>query len=1084
MSSDISRSASTYGQPETGIVAQQGRVIVDRDVNALQEIVNARDAAEMRDVIGPCGAPDDGFAIAVTETSPPLLLLESPIGLPDKQAVDFSISPGTMFVGGERVVFPAIIDGTAASYSYFSQPDWPNPPIPAFTGKIHDEAVYLDVIEHELSGVEDPDLLDVALGGVDTTQRLRFIRRVERTPVDTPDCAGAWNEVTARWLARGYAFNPETMRLAAQTRLQVTLVQSSGPTDPCNPIATGGYLGAENQLIRVRIASAGSIGVGMQTATLLWGYDNASFLYRVVDTAANGTMLELAADPPDAFHTPQANQAVEILRTSTVIAAEPDNSDPSGLRKIVRCVAAETGFVTTLTQPYGPPPTGGTTKYLVLADGLPGEYLSDPNPLFVRVWQGVQPFSAGAAVALVDPVTNTTNGVQVTFTVPQGQSPSADAYWLIAVRPSTPQAVYPERLLTAPQLADGPREWVCPLAVIAWGAQPGQKVRDCRQKFDNLVELTKRPAGCCTVNVRPEDLSATNTLQNVVDRAVGLAQQVTVCLGPGPFGLEGSLRLGAAHNNLTLSACAGAATISPAAGAPASAFSDGLIVIANASGIALRGLSITPPSASLPQALQSELDTLAKQLGGTAGQIAAADYVSMIGVRVISAANLTIEDCTIEFPQPDSSVGSDVFGVGAYLQGDCSGLVVRGCSFSSQVAPTQTFPPAQANTGNIAGGRLTGALATAAPTTPVTTAAVTISAAPVVTPPVVAPPVFAPPVTPPPVVAPPLSSPPAAVVDLLSLPITDRIRNIVFNAPPGLIVKVEPPAPMIATLGLLACGTTTFRFAAADATSHICRLGDATIEANTFGNLTISALGLNVDVGTMLIHDNQSKGCVSGLLLTLNGAGSPAGASNQTLYSALTQTITGYTEALIALLLGEIYPLPSGVSDTVDASVTAASLFVTGNQIETLSESAGSNTALFVSANRTSATGGDTSASLIVANNRLRNGTGSFLVRIVVGASLEPTPAPTVLFSVADSARCAVTGNLVFNEPPPLRVIHGGSLYIIPDTNATVPGAAADTSTVSSLAVTGNVLMGPNNLSQLLRPAPATDTWVAYNALA
>jgi hypothetical protein len=1067
MSSDISRAASTYGRPETGIVAQQGRVIVDRDVNALQEIVNARDAAEMRDVIGPCGTPDDGFAITVIETSPPLLLFESPIGLPDKQAVDFSISPGTMYVGGERVVFPATVDGTAASYSYFSQPDWPNPPVLSFVGKIHDEAIYLHVVEHELSGVEDSDLLDVALGGVDTTQRLRLVRRVERTPVDSADCAAAWSEVTARWLARGYAFDAETMRLAPQTRLQVTFVHDSGPTDPCDPAATGGYLGAENQLIRVRIASAASASGRMQNARLLWGYDNASFLYRVVDTAANGTMLELAADPPDAFHTPQANQAVEILRTATVIATEPDNSDPSGLHTIVRCVAAETGIVTTLTQPYGPPPTGGTTKYLVLADALPAEYLSDPNPLFVRVWQGVQPFSTGSAVALVDPVTNTTNGVQVTFTVPQGQTPAIGAYWLIAVRPSTPQTVYPERLLTAPQPADAPREWVCPLAVIAWGAKPGQKVHDCRQKFDNLVELTKRPAGCCTVNVRPDELSASHTLQNVVDRAAGLAQQVTVCLGPGVFALDGSLRLGAAHDNLTLSACGGGATIAPAVGAAASAFSDGLIVIANASGIALRGLGITPPSASLPQSLQDELDALAKQLGGTAGRIAAADYVSMISVRAISAAHLTIEDCTIEFPQPDGSVGSDVFGVGVYLQGDCSGLVVRGCSFGSQVAPTQTFPPAQASTGSIAGGRLTGAVAEAVHAAPVVTAPVTTPGAPVVAPPVVAPPV----------VAPPVPSPPAAVADLLSLPIIDRIRNIVLNAPPGLIVKVEPPAPMIATLGLLACGTTTFRFAAAGATSHICRLGDATFEGNTFANLTISAFGLNVDVGTMRIQDNRSTGCVSGLLLTLNGAGSPAGTSNQTLYSSLTQTISGYTEALIGLLLGEIYPLPSGVSDTVDSSVTAASLFVTGNQIETLSSSAGSNTALFVSANRTNATGGDTTASLLVTNNRLRNRTGSLRLSTL-------TPAPTALLSVEDQARCAVTGNLVFNERTLLIEIHGGSLYIIPNSNTAVAGAVANTSTVNWLAVTGNVLMGPNNLSQLLRPPPATDTWVPYNALA
>ena len=71
MSSDISRAPDDRREPNTGVVAQQGRVIVDRDLNTLQSIVNCRAEAEARDVIGPAGTPDDGFAISLPQGSPP-----------------------------------------------------------------------------------------------------------------------------------------------------------------------------------------------------------------------------------------------------------------------------------------------------------------------------------------------------------------------------------------------------------------------------------------------------------------------------------------------------------------------------------------------------------------------------------------------------------------------------------------------------------------------------------------------------------------------------------------------------------------------------------------------------------------------------------------------------------------------------------------------------------------------------------------------------------------------------------------------------------------------------------------------------
>ena len=571
MPSDRSRSSSDPRYQYKGVVTQQGRVIVDRDFNSLQDIVNGRTEADAADVIGPCGTPDNGFAIILPDTSPPSPPLWSPpapLPPPFLHPFDFLIAPGTMYVGGQRAVLPERQAGKAISYSYFDQPDFirPDDPLPVEDSPLRQSAielVYLHLFEQEVSAVEDPDLLDAALGGVDTTQRLRLMRRVQRLPMQNEDCVSAWAEATALWLKqKGLYLDPETLRLVPQVQLQVGFTQEQAVADPCDPVAKGGYLGADNQLIRVQISDAGVPGDATQPAKLLWGYDNASFLYRVAKVVSNGKMLQLTRDPPDQFHIPQTGQVVEILTSAAILESEPDETDPTGQSTIVRCVAEATGVVRTLTQPYGPASSSDTTKYIVLDRPLPSDYANDANPLFVRVWQAELSFdAAGATVELSDLASpRATTGITVTLSVPQGEPLTKGAFWLIAARPSTPQAVYPERLLVTAQPPDGPREWACPLAVIDWtGYSPG--VHDCRCTFENLVTLSKRKGGCCTVSVSPEDLTPTKTLQSIIDRAAGLADVVTVCLNPGVYGLSQPLRLDSRHSKLVLEACSGGVTI-------------------------------------------------------------------------------------------------------------------------------------------------------------------------------------------------------------------------------------------------------------------------------------------------------------------------------------------------------------------------------------------------------------------------------------------------------------------------------------------------------------------------------------------
>jgi len=278
--------------------------------------------------------------------------------------------------------------------------------------------------------------------------------------------------------------------------LQVGFTNQAPPPDPCQPQAQSGYLGADNQLIRVQIVDPArnmptppppppvpaaapaairtlSTGAAATPGNLLWGYDDASFLYRI--DVINSTTLHLQSAPVDAFHQPRAGQAVELL----LPAVQLSNGE---------FMAAPTGFVTTVAGAYNP-----DTQNVVLAAPLALDYgdgtAAHPSPprVFLRVWEQELPFTTGVPVPLA------TTGLQVTLTLDSpGTVFHAGDFWMFAARPSSPRQVYPERLLTSAQPPIGPRLWACPLGVITWDSPTSRGpvgVQDCRHPFSPLTKL-------------------------------------------------------------------------------------------------------------------------------------------------------------------------------------------------------------------------------------------------------------------------------------------------------------------------------------------------------------------------------------------------------------------------------------------------------------------------------------------------------------------------------------------------------------------------------------------------------------------
>jgi hypothetical protein len=1064
MSSDLSRLPFQPRDQYAGIVAQQGRVVLDRDLNALQQIALDRLAAETLEIVGPCGTPDDGFRIDLPSSSPPNPFFSPPEASPPAPSEpfgsdrDFLISPGVMYLGGQRVEFPALENGQAVAYSYEDQPDWPAPD--HANDKSGQELVYLDACLQEVGAVEDPDLFEVALGGPDTTQRLRFLKRVKRLGVDASDCATAWEQAQRLWAASGLVFDPAGMSLTPAIRLQVGFTEDVGDGDPCDPVATGGYLGAENQLIRVRIANDG------QEPTIVWGYDNASFLYRITAISPDGATLTLAGGPPDAFHAPQTGQVVEILSTATVLGSEPDVTDPTGMGQILRVAAESTGGLYSLAQPYGPITQGDPTSYIVLADPVDPAVAAGPLPLFLRVWQAQLPFVAGAPITLEDPATGISTGVTVTFS--DAQVPADGAVWEIAVRPSTPQGVYPKDLLVRPQCAVGPVRYVCPLAVIDWLADGGPTISDCRNGFDNLVDLSRRKAGCCTVSIAPQDVSGAAGLQTLIDRAAGLARNVTVCLASGEYPLPAPLRLGPAHFGMTIESCGGPAVLLADPGADPAAFFEGLVILDRVAGVSLRGLGLEPPLAPIPPLFLKFL------LRHFVNEVTKSEALSLlrgptlsIGVRAFEARALSLRDCTVRFLEQRADTSADLFGAAVFLQGDCAGLSIQDCVFDSRIPATYT------PIGTLAG--YTDFLPkTQLPEAEIVPVQGVDKAQPA-----------------------PAADPVPAVAHIFDvakeLMYGHAFATVMTNRGAAAFAARQRPMTAIAgVLGLEYGDPASDQGVNTELGSKIpslrCSLGDCEVRGAQMTGLTFGALAI-ADFDVLRLQDNRISGGVAGLWVSLPGSKTPANlAKGSGLYF---DTVGAFEEALFLVALGAILPPPSAgdqwggaiigatglspyKSESVALAGETATVFISGNHIST-----GQHPPRGKAAGNSAASRVGTSALLLWLDNTANEKILQYsdVSTLITGNHLTNTDlaAPTALVVLPDLQACAITGNIILNRPLAIAEDERApSLWVVIDRASDRP---------NPLAVTGNVLGGRSDIGVFVRPdAAARPGWSSYNA--
>ena len=313
---DISRYLFDPRMHYATVLMQQGRVLTDEDLNAHRRLDSEDERLTFRDIICSKGSPNHGSRI-----SAPTLSEQNP----DFNLYDFTIEDGSFYIGGLRfearadqpetfLTQRAALRSTSIRLCFPPSRAWRTLTDPNGGTLDRFDLVYLRGWEQCVSAVEDRELLEYALGGPDTSVFRRRQRRVEVLEGVAGDCAPAFDELVDHLTAPlpgdtsgdPHPFDEESLRAAiegaAHGRLHGRAAERRSL--PAQPVL-GGYLGAENQAIRVQLTT---------TNRFIWGFDNAAPLYRVQIVEEEGlNVIQFLTLPRDEFAQPVSGQAVEIL---------------------------------------------------------------------------------------------------------------------------------------------------------------------------------------------------------------------------------------------------------------------------------------------------------------------------------------------------------------------------------------------------------------------------------------------------------------------------------------------------------------------------------------------------------------------------------------------------------------------------------------------------------------------------------------------------------------------------------------------------------------------------------------------------
>ncbi len=555
MSFDSSRFTFNPWNDFFGTVMQQGRVQLDSDWNEWLAQVARRIQAGTLDTVGPAVYPF---------TTPNAFKLT--VGTDGSGKASIVIGPGRMYVDGllaenhgqpapnlQEWVPPSGQSVTGLSWDgaldelvgpsgvfYAQQPYYACAakfaPFPQTGGPFF---VYLDVWKREVTFLEDPELVEKAVG-VDTTGRVQTVWQVKwLDPKAQVSCSTKDSDIPA-WAG---------LLLPPGANLTTGVTQAGSP-GPCCLTPTTGYTGLENQLYRLEIHQKGQpLAVGASppvtsippgTATFKWSRDNASVATGVTAITQGGTTLTVQSTGKDNVLCFSPNDWVEIADDWLELNGLPGELHqiaPNGVDASSKIITLTAGVI--------------SANFPVDANGL-----TDPSRhTRIRRWDQAGKVYASDGVTVwtdlnapgstgdipVPPPGNTLvleNGVTVSFGWDSSKAPLKTAdFWNFAARAADGTVEYLDH---APPR--GIYHHYCRLGV--GNLQNG--FQDCRNPWPpaSTGDVGCECAACVTADGHNR---GTFTIQAAIDRVKGLGGG-KVCLGPGNYNIAQTINISGAKS--------------------------------------------------------------------------------------------------------------------------------------------------------------------------------------------------------------------------------------------------------------------------------------------------------------------------------------------------------------------------------------------------------------------------------------------------------------------------------------------------------------------------------------------------------
>lgn len=324
--------------------------------------------------------------------------------------------------------------------------------------------VYADVWQRGVTYLEDPEIREIALGGPDTTTRIKTVCQIKLKEV-----SDNLESRSAREIANG-----EVARMRSE-RSGTLSTFSENIASIISEVPSSASIINDNRLYRVEIHDGGD---NKKPASFKWSKDNGSTAFGAIEVSESGVILERLD-----------RRLYEVFKIGDIIEVIDDLDElmaqPKGQLRRVTSIDLDKGLLTWNSR--SKQQSGEIMAYL--HEGIKKKYLSRNHPKVIR-WDGIglvtntrkEPATDqdSGYISLDDDTSN--NSVKIRFG--EGIFRTGD-YWAFSTRSLTNSV---QSLRSAPP--QGVKHYYSPLALLQ--KKEGKSIaviEDLRQTFSPLTNL-------------------------------------------------------------------------------------------------------------------------------------------------------------------------------------------------------------------------------------------------------------------------------------------------------------------------------------------------------------------------------------------------------------------------------------------------------------------------------------------------------------------------------------------------------------------------------------------------------------------